>query len=167
FDLYCQLVTEAVAELTGGDVRHPEEPAEIRVDLPLDAHLPASYIEKDDLRLAAYRRLADTRSPEEVDDVATEWSDRYGPLPPPATALLDAARIRARARQLGLQELVVVRGMAKISPVVLPASRQIRLERVHPKAKYKPDLRELVIPVPSEREPLLSFLTEVLDSIVA
>ena len=55
YDLYCQMVSEAVAELKGEPVR---EPAEIKLDLPLDAHLPREYVTKEELRLEAYRRLA-------------------------------------------------------------------------------------------------------------
>src|SRR5690606_28045246 len=55
YDLYCQMVTEAVAELRGEEVR---EPAEIKLDLPIDAYLPTDYVGREDLRLEAYRRLA-------------------------------------------------------------------------------------------------------------
>ena len=55
YDLYVQMVSEAVADLKGETVR---EPAEIRLDLPVTANLPASYVEREDLRLEAYRRLA-------------------------------------------------------------------------------------------------------------
>ena len=55
YDLYCQMVSEAVAELKGEPMR---EPAEIKLDLPLDANLPREYVEKEELRLEAYRRLA-------------------------------------------------------------------------------------------------------------
>ena len=54
YDLYCQMVNEAVAELNGEPVRLP---AEIKIELPVDAHLPASYIAREDLRIEAYRRL--------------------------------------------------------------------------------------------------------------
>ena len=89
FDLYCQLVTEAVSELKGEPV---EEPVEVTIDLPLDAHLPREYVTRDDVRMEAYRRLAAVRDPSDVDDVRAEWEDRYGPPPAPAVALLDAAR---------------------------------------------------------------------------
>ena len=60
YDLYVQMVAEAVAELKGEEVR---EPAEIKLDLPVDANLPADYVEREDLRLEAYRRLADGAHP--------------------------------------------------------------------------------------------------------
>ncbi len=102
YDLYCQMVTEAVAELKGEPVR---EPAEIKLELPLDASLPPAYVGKEELRLEAYRRLAAVTTEAEVDDIAAEWVDRFGPVPPEAEALLGggppAGRVRAHRRARG------------------------------------------------------------------
>ena len=65
YDLYCQMVSEVVAELKGEEVR---EPAEIKLDLPLDANLPKDYVAKG-RRLEAYRRLATVTTEAEVDDI--------------------------------------------------------------------------------------------------
>ena len=78
YDLYCQMVNEVVAELKGEPLR---EPAEIKLDLPLDAHLPKDYVPREDLRLEAYRRLAAVTTEAEVEDIRNEWQDRYGPVP--------------------------------------------------------------------------------------
>ena len=56
YDLYCQMVTEAVAEMKGEPIATPSE---IKLDVPTDAFLPADYVSKEELRLEAYRRLAD------------------------------------------------------------------------------------------------------------
>ncbi len=104
YDLYCQMVTEAVAELKGEPVR---EPAEIKLDLPLAANLPREYVQKEELRLEAYRRLAAVTTDTEVTDIRAEWEDRYGPLPEPAEALLHMAQLRAVGAELGLQHLLV------------------------------------------------------------
>ena len=85
YDLYCQMVTEAVAEMKGEPIAPPSE---IKLDVPTDAFLPADYVTKEELRLEAYRRLAAVTSESEVADIRTEWEDRYGPLPQPAEALL-------------------------------------------------------------------------------
>ena len=94
FDLYVEMVTEAVGELTG---EVPEHPAEVQIDLPVTAHLPRDYIARDDVRMEAYRRLAAVTTPADVDDVRAEWEDRYGPPPPPARGV---ARRRAPARRV-------------------------------------------------------------------
>jgi transcription-repair coupling factor (superfamily II helicase) len=55
YDLYCQMVTEAVAEMKGEPIAAPSE---LKLDVPTDAHLPADYVPREELRLEAYRRLA-------------------------------------------------------------------------------------------------------------
>ncbi len=107
YDLYCQMVNEAVAELKGEPVR---EPAEIKLDLPLDANLPPEYVAKEELRLEAYRRLAAVTTVAEVDDIRAEWLDRYGPVPATAEALLEVAGLRAECVRTGVREVTVTKG---------------------------------------------------------
>jgi transcription-repair coupling factor (superfamily II helicase) len=170
YDLYCQMVTEAVAELKGEEVR---EPAEVKLDLPVDANLPSDYVAKEELRLEAYRRLASVAHPDEVADIRAEWEDRYGPVPPEAEALLAVACLRAVCQRLGVTDVVVTRNqafsgpshVAKLSPVDLPESRQIRLQRLLPKAVYKEDVGELQVPVARPAE-AAGALVALLDELV-
>jgi transcription-repair coupling factor (superfamily II helicase) len=169
YDLYCQMVNEVVAELKGEEAR---EPAEIKLDLPLDASLPKSYVPKEELRLEAYRRLAVVTTEAEVADIRAEWEDRYGPVPEKAAALLDVARLRAESARLDLREVNVVRTTgfgaptwtARLSPAKLKVSEEIRLKRLVPKAVYKPDLAQLVVPVNGGRGVALE-LVDLLESL--
>ena len=144
YDLYVQLVSEAVAELKG---EAPREPAEVKLDLPVAANLPPDYVAREDLRLEAYRRLSTVTTHAEVDDIRDEWLDRYGPLPPPAEALLAVGRLRAECVRTGVREVNVARDVARVSPLPLRTSQAIRLRRLFPKAVYKEDLRQLVVPL--------------------
>ncbi|MEX0767826.1 MAG: transcription-repair coupling factor, partial [Microthrixaceae bacterium] len=92
YDLYMQMVNEAIAELNG---QVTEVATEIVLELPAPAFLPADYVEREDLRLDAYRRLAAVQNASDVDDIAMEWVDRFGTVPQPAAALLQVARVRA------------------------------------------------------------------------
>ncbi len=132
FDLYMEMVTEAVGELTG----HVAEPArEVNLDLPVDAHLPRDYVERDDVRMEAYRRLAAITTQGEVDDLAAEWSDRYGEPPPPAAALLGVARLRAGLLARGIDGVSVQRDVARFEGWELKKSQEIRLQRFSARAK--------------------------------
>jgi transcription-repair coupling factor (superfamily II helicase) len=170
YDLYCQMVSEAVAELKGEPLR---EPAEIKLDVPLDANLPKGYVAKEELRLEAYRRLAAVTSEAEVADIRAEWEDRYGPLPQEAESLLDVARLRAECARLGIREVAMVKGggltgagsTARLSPVSLKTSAQIRMKRLAPKAVFKEADRLLVVPVPSKAHPTQT-LVDLLRSLV-
>ena len=75
YDLYCQMVTEAVGEIKG---EPKKEPSELKLDVPTDAYLPTDYVTKEESRLEAYRRLAAVTTSVEVDDIRTEWEDLYG-----------------------------------------------------------------------------------------
>ncbi|MDQ4134375.1 MAG: transcription-repair coupling factor [Actinomycetota bacterium] len=155
YDLYVQMVTEAVAELKGEEIR---EPAEIRLDVPLDAHLPPDYVAREEQRLEAYRRLAAVTSAAEVEDVRAEWVDRYGPVPPAAEALLSVADLRAECARLGIREVTVAKGVARISPLPLRTSATIRLKRLLPRAVYKEDLAQLVVPQPKGDDPAAALV---------
>jgi transcription-repair coupling factor (superfamily II helicase) len=158
YDLYVRMVSEAVAELKGEPIRVPTE---ITVDLPIKASLPASYVGREDLRLEAYRRLVEVRDPATVEDIRREWSDRYGPLPPQAEALLDVGRLRAECARTGVTEVTAAAAkpgaggpgrlgevVVRISPIHLPVSSEIRLKRVQPRAILKQDVGQLIVPMP-------------------
>ena len=167
YDLYVQMVSEAVSELKGEELKVP---AEIKIEVPVDANLPADYVGREDVRLDAYRRLATVTTPEEVDDIRAEWLDRFGPVPPPAEALLGVARLRAECSRAGVREVSVAKDVARISPITLPVSRQMRLKRMHPKAVYKDDLHQLVLPLrpgtrgPALTEALVTFLVDMVPA---
>ena len=176
YDLYVQLVAEAVAEMKGEPIPRPPE---LSVDVPGEAHLPASYVSREDLRLEAYRRVAAATSEAEVDDLRAEWEDRFGPLPPPAEALLGIARLRAACLRAGIREVSAARArpgqvkgvppgrqvlVARLAPLALRASSSVRLRRVRPEAIYKEDSQELVVPLVSGRAPadeLVDLLAEL------
>jgi transcription-repair coupling factor (superfamily II helicase) len=157
FDLYVELVADAVNELRGIPSGVEELP-EVRIDVPVDAHLPADYVESGEQRLEAYRRLAATRTQSEVEDVAAEWRDRYGALPEEAGALIDVARLRHEALRIGLTEIVQVRNEVRMSSVALRESEDVRLKRLAPRAVVRGDV--LFVPVWPRGgiAPILEFL---------
>jgi transcription-repair coupling factor (superfamily II helicase) len=163
YDLYMQMVSEAVAELKGEPVR---EPAEIKIDLDVDAFLPADYVAREDLRIEAYRRLATVTTQAEVDDIRAEWEDRYGPVPDGAAALLDVARLRAECARTGVRELTVARNTARLSPLHLKTSQAIRLKRLVREAVYKEDLGQVVLPVKGAGVDVARALVALLGELV-
>jgi transcription-repair coupling factor (superfamily II helicase) len=171
YDLYVQMVSEAVAELKGEALRPP---AEVKLDVPVNAHLPSDYVTREDLRLEAYRRLATVATHAEVDDISAEWQDRYGPLPDAAAALLGIGHLRAECVRTGVREITVLKGSgggsfgattARITPLALKTSGRIRLQRYWAKAIYKEDSQQLVLPVPKDVD-AAGFLVDVLAQLV-
>ena len=165
YDLYCQLVTEAVAEMKGEEI--PPVIPELKLDVPSDAFLPTEYVPREESRLDAYRRLAGVRSHSDVDDIEREWLDRYGKLPAPAEALLRVGRLRAECHRIGLREVVVENGRAKLGPVTLPASGVMRLSRIDSRAEWNEKLHTLTITMPRTGDAvssLLAFLESMFDT---
>ncbi|MGV0805889.1 transcription-repair coupling factor [Mycolicibacterium setense] len=157
FDLYVRLVGEAVeayrAAADGKTVATPEEPKEVRVDLPVDAHLPPEYIGSDRLRLEGYRRLAAATDEAAVKAVVDELVDRYGPLPVEAQRLVAVARLRLLCREYGITEIGAVSASTiKLSPLVLPDSAQLRLKRMYPGAHYRATTSVVQVPIPRESD---------------
>ena len=145
FDLYIRLVGEAVAEYRG---EAEEKAAEMKIELPVNAHLPHDYVPGERLRLEAYRKLASAITYEAIDEVLAELVDRYGELPLPATNLIDVARFRVGAREAGLSDVALQGNFIKFSPAQLPESKLMRLTRMYPGAQAKPALDAVLIPKP-------------------
>ncbi len=158
FDLYTQLVAEAVGELEGTPVETAGE-LEIRIDLPVNAHLPDDYIEDQLARIEAYRRLAAATTYADVDDVTAEWADRYGPLPDSATALIEIAGLRCEAIRVGLTEIVKLRREVRLGQVDLSTSQEVRLQRVAPKSVLKADEGLLFLPAPADHTIVADLVT--------
>ncbi len=145
FDLYVRLVGEAVADFKGDA---SEELGEVRIELPVDAHLPHDYVGSERLRLEMYKRLAQVRSIEDVDVIREDLTDRYGTPPEVVDSLLFVAMFRARCRQAGIGEVTVAGKYVRFAPVDLPDSRVVRLQRVYPKSIVKPATDTVLVPRP-------------------
>jgi transcription-repair coupling factor (superfamily II helicase) len=153
FDLYVRLVGEAVeayrAAADGETVASTEEPKDVRIDLPVDAHLPPDYIPSDRLRLEGYRRLAAAADDVAVDAVVEELTDRYGALPETAQRLVAVARLRLRCRDSGITEVSAPSAATvRLAPMTLPDSAQVRLKRIYPGAHYRATTATVQVPIP-------------------
>jgi transcription-repair coupling factor (superfamily II helicase) len=177
FDLYVRMIGEAVRELKDDA---PAERPEVRVELPVNAHIPHDYIPGERLRLAAYTSIAAIDSQDDVVSVRDELRDRYGELPLPVVTLLDVARLRFTARRIGLTDITLQGSHVRFAPVVLPDSRVVRVQRLYPKTLLKPAVRTMLVPVPKSGassggfggEPLrdtelLAWCAEVIGSVLS
>lgn len=177
FDLYVRLVGEAVeayrAAADGQEVTS-SEPAEVRIDLPVDAHIPVEYVDSDRLRLEAYRKLASATDDGAVDGVLAELIDRYGEPPEETRRLAGIARLRLRCRERDVTELGLAGTGVKISPMALLDSEQVRLKRLYAGATYRATTSVVMLPIPrtggmgSARlrdDELVDYLTSFLQTI--
>ncbi|MEP7159958.1 MAG: transcription-repair coupling factor [Dermatophilaceae bacterium] len=147
FDLYVRLVGEAVADFRdGGD--GAEKLREIKIELPVDAHLPHEYVPGERLRLEAYKKLAAVVDEGELQQIVAELVDRYGTLPEVALNLVEVARLRTIARQADIADVGVQGRQIRFSPVEMADSRALRLARLYKGSVIKPALRQILVPAP-------------------
>ncbi len=172
FDLYVRMVGEAVQQFKG---EAPEETVDVKVDLPVDAHLPHEYVGVERLRLEMYRKIAEAKTPERLVEVEAEMRDRYGAPPEQVANLFAVARFRLRARALGLSDVSLQGRHVRFGPLALPDSKQLRLRRLYPDAVYKSAGEQISVPRPMTKRvggeplrdvPLLQWCDELLTSVV-
>ncbi|WP_030262203.1 transcription-repair coupling factor [Streptomyces violens] len=179
FDLYVRMVGEAVADyrasLEGGAEEEP--PLEVKIELPVDAHVPHDYAPGERLRLQAYRAIASANTEEDIASVREELTDRYGKLPEPVENLLLVAGLRMLARACGVTDITLQGSNIRFGPVELRESQELRLKRLYPRTVIKPATHQVLVPRPTTGKiggkPLVGrellawvgeFLTSVLGS---
>jgi transcription-repair coupling factor (superfamily II helicase) len=150
------------------------EVVQITLDVPGEAHLPKNYVEADDARLEAYRRLVGVATMDELHDLRDEWLDRYGPLPAPAKGLLELGELRLECIEHDVRSVVVLparvgvrtKPVVKISPLELSLSQQMRVRRTLGSRAYDEGTKELRVEVSNEGSTPHALL-EMLRSLVA
>ena len=164
FDLYVRLLAEAVDEAKG---QKPEIRREVKIDLPVDAHLPESWIDKEPLRLEAYRRIAEAPTLEALEDARKELLDRFGPLPQQAETLLKVAALRIEIGPRGVRTVSFQNGRVRLEPFVLSESEQVRIRYRYPGSIFKPNTYTVVLPVPRDVEDSAAWLLEAARDILS
>ncbi|ROP64757.1 transcription-repair coupling factor [Curtobacterium sp. ZW137] len=149
FDLYLRMIGEAVSQFRG-DVA--EGQTELRLEIPVDAHIPEDYVESERLRLEAYQKLSAASAPtaqhDAIDMVLDELTDRYGQPPQAVQTLVEVSRLRRMAQQVGLSDVVVMGSNLRVAGKELADSSQVRLKRMYPGAKWFPQQNASSIPMP-------------------
>ena len=166
FDLYMRMVGEAVNDYKTGIVETEEVSHECKIEIPVDAHLPEEYVDSERLRLDVYRRLADVKDPMEIKPIEEELIDRFGPLPEPVIALIQVAVLRASARKLGIHEMIQQGKNLRISPIKLPESKQLKLQRIYPGSMYKSGTNVALIALPAKQWSPLGESSKLRDTSV-
>lgn len=177
FDLYLRMIDEAVREFKGETL---ESPAELKLELPVDAHIPAAYLDSERLRLEAYHKLSATSgaksSRANLDAILAEIEDRYGRAPDPVRNLIDVTELRQQCNRLGLRDVNLLGTQLQVSPVELTEAQQVALSIRIPGMRYLQTSKVLSAPAPldSDGSPLRdaeviawtwAFLARVFDGV--
>ncbi len=143
FELYCQLLAEAVEELKARQSGETRQPVTARGDkesptisLPLDAHIPEEYVPNLNTRLSLYHRLARVERVEEVQEIAWELEDRFGPLPEPVQNLLYMVKIKVLAMRAQVESIytqgrqIIIKLQMRDSPLRASGASGAMMEKV-------------------------------------
>ncbi|WP_447924714.1 transcription-repair coupling factor [Georgenia muralis] len=173
FDLYVRMVSDAVAEYRG---EKETEKADVKIELPIDAHVPHDYIAHERLRLEAYAKIAAAGGEASIQAIREELTDRYGPVPEPVLRLFAVAALREKARGVGLTDITGRGRYVRFAPVDLPESAQLRLKRLYPGTVLKPAVRTILVPYPMTAKiagkplkdlALMAWVDELVDAVLA
>lgn len=157
FDLYVRMVCEAVEKY-----KEPEhkETVSTSIDLPVEASIPVDYIDSDKLRLEAYRKLASANNNKDLQELRDELLDRFGEPPEAFSILCDVARLRFKARDLGITQISSQGKSVRVIGLDPKESLWMRLQRIYRGVKYRPLTHTLIIPSPFESSLGTSAMSE-------
>ena len=158
FELYVEMLDEAVAELTG---RQRTAARPVRVDARVDAYVPASYVAAEALKIDLHRRIALTENEDELRELVSATEDRYGPLPEPVANLFAIQEAKLKLARLGADYLVFRGGRVTVGPLALGSAEMRSLVGTAPTVIYSTSKREV-----SLRVETLSEALELPDAIV-
>jgi transcription-repair coupling factor (superfamily II helicase) len=113
FDMYLRMLEETVTRLMSGDAAPKLVPSDVTIDTP--NYLPDDYIVSQDAKIDVYKRLARFEEPGDIEALRTELRDRFGPLPPPAEAMLALAQLRIIGGAMGIEGILVRGDEARIT----------------------------------------------------
>ena len=163
FETYCRMLEDTVSELQGKEVE-PQVRTALR--LQVDIHIPPGYIAEEAQRLQAYKRVADVRTPEDRERVASELQDRYGPLPQPVANLADYALLKSRAEAMRIE--AVERRAKKLfvrfrEDSKVDARTLMQFVAQTPGASFSPNGELNWGPAPEDATEILATLSQALD----
>jgi transcription-repair coupling factor (superfamily II helicase) len=158
FELYVELLGEAVAELSGA--RRPIT-RPVRVDAAIDAFIPASYIGAEAAKIDLHRRIALAESEDELRELHAALEDRFGPVPGPVANLFSIQEAKLKLAALGADYLVFRGGRATVGPLVLGSEQLRGLRSAAPIADYTSSRREV-----SQRVDDLGSAVALVDAIL-
>jgi transcription-repair coupling factor (superfamily II helicase) len=170
FDLYLRMIGEAVSEFKGIKL---DSPAELKLEIPIDAHIPDTYLDSERLRLEAYHKLSaasgETSTRATLDAILAELEDRYGKAPQQVKNLIEVTELRQIANRVGLKDVNLLTSVARLQPVQLTESQQVALSRQYQGLKYLQSANSLQLPLPSSADgvvsgqELIAFAREIFD----
>jgi transcription-repair coupling factor (superfamily II helicase) len=169
FELYMQMLDEAVAELggDGADGERDESWEPVRLDVNVDAYIPADYVPYEQAKIDVHRRIAGAREVAELHELRTELEDRFGELPPPLENLLLLQQARIKLGEAGARAVSFRGGRLAVTPIELDSRRAKAIREQIPEALYESGKSQLSMRVPEDPAARFPAVVRAADVLLA
>ncbi len=172
FELYMQMLDEAVASAEreageGGEGSERERPDPVRLDVNVDAYVPADYIAYEQAKIDVHRRVAGALEVADVEELRAELEDRFGPVPEPLENLLALQRARIKFGEAGARTVSFRGDRLAVVPIELDSRRAKRLREELPEALYESGRAQMSMRVPREESERFPAVVKAADALLA
>jgi transcription-repair coupling factor (superfamily II helicase) len=169
FELYMQMLDEAVAAMEQDAVDGEADDWEpVRLDVNVDAYVPADYIPYEQAKVDVHRRIAGSREVADLAALREELEDRFGEIPDPLGNLISLQQARIKLGQAGAQSVTIRGDRLSVTPIELDSVRAKRFRAEIPEALYESGKSQLSVRVPkdpAQRFPAIVRAADVLLSV--
>jgi transcription-repair coupling factor (superfamily II helicase) len=166
FELYMQMLDEAVREM--GEEGYDEDlPEPVRLDVNVDAYVPADYIPYEQAKVEVHRRIAGSREVGELEELRAELADRFGDLPEPLENLISLQQARIKLGQAGATTVTFRQGRLAVTPIELDSVRAKKLRAAIPSALYESGKSQLSMRVPDDPAERFPAVVRAADALLA
>jgi transcription-repair coupling factor (superfamily II helicase) len=165
FELYMQMLDEAVQALSGSGA-DGDAPEPVRLDVNVDAYVPADYIPYEQAKIDTHRRIAGAREVADVALLHDELEDRFGPVPEPLANLLALQQARIKLGQAGARVVSFRGGRLAVTPIELDDEQAARLRSELPQALYEPGRSQVSLRVPEDPQERVPAVVQAADTLL-
>src|SRR4051794_17935692 len=166
FELYMQMLDEAVRAMAP-DEEGEELPEPVRLDVNVDAYVPADYIPYEQAKVDVHRRIAGAREVAELQELRRELTDRFGEPPEPLSNLLDLQQARIKLGQAGARNVTFRQGRLAVTPIELDSVRARKVRDEIPGALYEAGRSQLSVRVPDDPAERFPGVVRAADALLA
>jgi transcription-repair coupling factor (superfamily II helicase) len=165
FELYLSMLDEAVQAMAGTST-DGDGPEPVRLDVNVDAYVPADYIPYEQAKIDTHRRIAAAREVADVALLRDELEDRFGPVPDPLANLLALQQARIKLGQAGARVVSFRGGRLAVTPIELDDEQAARLKSDLPQALYEPGRSQVSLRVPEDPQERFPAVVHAADTLL-
>jgi transcription-repair coupling factor (superfamily II helicase) len=165
FELYMQMLDEAVRAADDDETDLDYEP--VRLDVNVDAYVPADYIPYEQAKVDVHRRIAGARDVGELEELRAELADRFGDPPEPLENLITLQQARIKLGEAGARAVSFRQGRLAVTPIELDSVRAKKIRAEIPGALYESGKSQLSVRVPEDPATRFPAVVKAADVLLA